>query len=105
MNTLTIILCIIAAPVVLAFLFFILPAFFLPVPARVYSQAGRTQTGEKSNEGKRVPGVQLRRVRDGYPVVLPLTEAMKASQSGKFEILGNAVHDIEADKRFEDLAE
>ncbi len=89
MNTLTIILCIIAAPIVLAFLFFILPAFF--------------ESG-KGNPA-RVPGVRVRRVRDGYPVVLPLTEAMKASQSGKFEILGNAVQDIEAGKRFEDLAD
>lgn len=86
MNWLTL-FCIFASPVILLFLFFILPAWF----------------EKPKDQPKREPGWYAERTRDGYPVDLPFVAAMKASQSGKFSVKGGSGRNVDSDKTFESL--
>lgn len=88
MKWLELFLCFIS-PLVLLFLFFILPEL----------------VRKRKPEPKREAGWLAERKRDGYPVVLPFVAAMKASQSGKFSVKGGAGVSIESDKTFESLAD
>ncbi|HEY6021962.1 MAG TPA: hypothetical protein VIY48_19495, partial [Candidatus Paceibacterota bacterium] len=80
MNWLTLFLCFIS-PLVLAFLFFILPDLL-----------------KKPKKPTREPGWYAERTRDGYPVDLPFVAAMKASQSGKFSVKGGSGKNVDSDK-------